>query len=111
MNKKKTNRDKLKEVFGVDLDKDDDFYLVQYNEKYTDNYYEISTFLNDWLNAEYKDNGDERLITILKNRINFLNALVELINDLYEGSLEDNKKLKKQINQMKMKEWNRKRNK
>lgn len=101
MNKKKTNRDKLKEVFNVDLDKDDDFYIVQYNEKYTDNCYEISTFLNDWLNAEYKDNGYERYISELKSKIKFLNTLVELTNDLYEEYLEDNEKLRKQIEQMK----------
>lgn len=105
------NRDKLKEVFDVDLDKDDEFYLVQYNEKDTDNCYEISTFLNDWLNSEYKDNGYERYISELKSKINFLNTLVELTNDLYEEYLEDNEKLKKQIEQMKMKEWNRERNK
>ena len=96
---KKTNRDKLKEVFNVDLDKDDDFYLVQYTG--TDNRYDVSTFLNEWLNAEYKDNGYERYISALKSKIKFLNLLVELINDLYEESLEDNKKLRKQIKQMK----------
>ena len=98
---KKTNRDKLKEIFNVDLDKDDEFYLVQYNEKYTDNCYEISTFLNDWLNSEYKDNGDERYISELKSKINFLNLFVEGINDMYAESLEENKKLEKQIKQMK----------
>ena len=98
MDKKKTNRDKLKEVFGIDLDKDDEFYLVQYTG--TDNRYDVSTFLDDWLNAEYKDNGDERYISALKSKIKFLNILVELINDLYAESLKENQKLEKQIEQI-----------
>ena len=104
MDKKKTNRDKLKEVFNVDLDKDDEFYLVQYTG--TDNRYDVSTFLDDWLNSEYKDNGDERYISALKSKIKFLNILVELINDLYEESLEDNKKLEKQIELLKTQKEN-----
>ena len=101
MDKKKTNRDKLKEVFDVQLNTDVDYYLDSYDISHYPRYDTTRAPLNDWLNAEYKDNGNERYISALKSKIKFLNLLVELINDLYEESLEDNKKLRKQIKQMK----------
>lgn len=98
---KKTNRDKLKEVFGIQLNTDVDYCLDSYDISDYPRYDTTRTPLNDWLNEEYKDNGDERYISELKSKIKFLNILVEGINDMYAETLKENKKLEKQIEQMK----------
>lgn len=55
-----TNRDKLKEVFHIILDKDSEFYLSYYRLSLDDlldglEPQLIHVPMNDWLNAEYKE--------------------------------------------------------
>lgn len=73
-----TNRDKLKEVFSIDLNEDGDFYLTCYikvNDTYTElvdkhtftsepkyKTMDISMPMNDWLNSEYKSKDEEQIM-------------------------------------------------
>ena len=100
----KTNRDKLKEVFRVNLDdKDGEYYLsycyqaldatsLEFRKPY------INTPINDWLDAEYK--GDDKSNDGLDEVIKCLSDTNKDLLGYIKVLEEDNKKLRKENEQL-----------
>lgn len=103
MDKKKTNKEKLKEVFKINLDDKDGEYYLSYCYQALDGVLSevrdkwINTPLSDWLNDEYKgdDRSDKEIIKYLSAANHDLLEYIKLLK-------EDNKKLFEQLKQIEM---------
>lgn len=83
-----TNRDKLKEVFHIILDKDTEFYLsypfLTLNGLDLD--YELKNVpMNDWLNSEYKSNDEEQIMLDKKTYKKELIRMWDSLRNDYKG--------------------------
>jgi hypothetical protein len=101
MNKKKTNKEKLKEVFKINLDDKDGEYYLSYCYQALDSVLSevrdqwINTPLSDWLNDEYKgdDRSDDEVIKSISDMNHDLLEYIKLLKEDNKLLKEENKEL------------------
>ena len=105
MDKKKTNKEKLREVFRINLDDKEGEYYLSYCYQALDSVSLeprdkwINTPLNDWLNDEYKgdDRSDEELTKSLSDINHDLLEYIKLLKEDNKLLKEENKRLIEQM--------------
>lgn len=101
MDKKKTNKEKLREVFRINLDDKDGEYYLSYCYQALDSVSLeardkwINTPLSDWLNDEYKgdDHSDDEVMKSLSDINHDLLEYIKLLKEDNKLLKEENKEL------------------